>query len=48
MRAVAGSLDRQQVQAALTFAVATVEYTRTLTFTAVIQQGGWYWNQFVA
>ncbi|WP_228567036.1 amidoligase family protein [Nocardia sp. SYP-A9097] len=48
LRVFAGSLDIQQVQAALAFAAATVEYTRTLTSTEVIRQGGWDWNQFTA
>ncbi|MFE3058794.1 hypothetical protein [Nocardia sp. NPDC059239] len=48
LRVFAGSLDRQQVQAALAFAAATVEYTRGLTATEVIQRGGWRWDQFSA
>ncbi|WP_327139068.1 amidoligase family protein [Nocardia sp. NBC_01327] len=48
LRIFAGSLDLQHVQAALAFAAATVEYTRTLTSTDVIRQHGWDWDQFTA
>lgn len=46
VRVFAGSLDHQQVQAALAFVAATVEYTRTLTCTQVVRHGGWEWEQF--
>ncbi|MEV6072054.1 hypothetical protein AB0L82_36410 [Nocardia sp. NPDC052001] len=48
LRVFAGSLDRQQVQAALAFAAATVEYTRGLDSAAVIQHSGWDWHRFTA
>ncbi|MEV6096173.1 amidoligase family protein [Nocardia sp. NPDC051981] len=48
LRVFAGSLGPQQVQAALAFVAASVEYTRTLTSTDVVRHGGWDWEQFTA
>lgn len=47
LRIFAGSLDRQYVQAALAFVDASVEYTRRLTSTDVLRDGGWEWSRFV-
>ena len=47
LRIFASSLDPQEVQAALAFTAASVEYTRDLTV-ATITNGGWTWPAFVA
>ncbi|MEV0766133.1 amidoligase family protein [Nocardia sp. NPDC050435] len=47
LRVFASSLEPQQVQAALAFADASVEYTRTLTAARITRQGGWQWDAFV-
>ncbi|MEV0334491.1 hypothetical protein [Nocardia sp. NPDC050717] len=46
LRVFASSLQRQQVQAALGFAHATVEYTRTLRAHDVVAGHGWEWATF--
>jgi hypothetical protein len=48
LRIFASSLDPQQVQAALGFAAASVEYTRDLTIDKIANGGGWGWPAFVA
>ncbi len=48
LRVFASSLQRQQVQAALAFAHASVEYTRGLRARDVARFGGWDWNTFTA
>ncbi|WP_194853173.1 hypothetical protein [Nocardia sp. SYP-A9097] len=47
VRIFASSLHRQQVQAALAFVAASVEYTRTLTSGDVARRRGWEWAAFV-
>ncbi|WP_194818002.1 amidoligase family protein [Nocardia sp. XZ_19_385] len=47
LRVFASSLQPQQVQAALAFADASVEYTRTLTAAQITRHNGWQWNAFV-
>ncbi|MFB7720174.1 amidoligase family protein [Nocardia sp. NPDC056100] len=47
VRIFASSLDPQQVQAALAFVAASVEYTRTLTSGDVATRRGWEWTAFV-
>jgi hypothetical protein len=44
----ASSLDPHEVQAALGFAAASVEYTRDLTVDKILKDGGWAWPAFVA
>ena len=46
LRIFASSLQAVQVQAALGFAAATVDYTRTLTIPAITRHGGWTWPAF--
>ncbi len=46
LRVFASSLKPQQVQAALAFAAASVEYTRALTVAAIAQRQGWEWAAF--
>jgi len=48
VRIFASSLHPQQVQAALGFVAASVEYTRTLTSGEVIRHRGWEWTAFTA
>jgi hypothetical protein len=48
LRVFAGSLDPGQVQAALAFAAASVEYTRDLSVAAIAHHAGWGWRSFVA
>ncbi|MGW5922118.1 amidoligase family protein [Nocardia fluminea] len=48
LRIFASSLQRQQVQAALSFAHASVEYTRTLRAHDVTRHRGWDWATFTA
>jgi hypothetical protein len=48
LRVFASSLDPTEVQAALGFTAASVEYTRTLTPAAIVGKGGWSWPAFVA
>jgi hypothetical protein len=48
LRIFASSLDPAQVQAALAFAAASVEYTRGLTAHDIAHHGGWQWPAFVA
>ncbi|MEV0299119.1 hypothetical protein [Nocardia sp. NPDC050710] len=48
LRVFASSLDAQQVQAALGFAQASVEYTRGLRVTDIIHHRGWEWDAFTA
>lgn len=48
LRVFASSLEPSQVQAALAFAAASVQYTRTLTVRAVTRAGGWTWPVFVS
>lgn len=47
LRVFASSLDPDQVQAALGFAAASVEYTRELTVAAIARHDGWSWSAFV-
>jgi hypothetical protein len=47
LRIFASSLDPVQVKAALGFAAATVEYTRTLTVADITRRHGWGWDAFV-
>ena len=47
LRVFASSLRPQQVQAALAFAAASVEYTRILTVPAIAQHQGWEWATFI-
>ncbi|MFE3795734.1 hypothetical protein [Nocardia tengchongensis] len=47
VRIFASSLHHQQVQAALAFIAASVEYTRTLTSGDVARRRGWEWTAFV-
>jgi hypothetical protein len=47
LRVFAGSLDPGQIQAALGFAAASVEYTRTLSVPQIARHGGWQWPAFV-
>lgn len=47
LRIFASSLDPCQVQAALAFTSASVEYTRELTADAIAHRGGWTWPAFV-
>ena len=48
LRIFASSLQRQQVQAALGFAHASVEYTRTLRAHDITRHQGWDWTTFTA
>lgn len=48
LRVFAGTLNRQQAQAAIGLAVASVEYARTLTTQDVAQRSGWEWSAFAA
>ncbi|WP_232840202.1 MULTISPECIES: hypothetical protein [Nocardia] len=48
LRVFASSLHPRQVKAALAFAAASVEYTRTLTAAQVARQRGWEWSAFTA
>jgi hypothetical protein len=48
LRIFASSLNPVEVQAALGFASATIEYTRQLTATAIVANGGWTWPAFAA
>ncbi|MBY8863549.1 hypothetical protein K7711_44270 [Nocardia sp. CA2R105] len=48
VRIFASSLRPQQVQAALGFVDATVEYTRTLTSGDIARRRGWEWTAFTA
>ena len=47
LRIFASSLDPREVQAALAFAAASVEYTRDLTVDTIANRGGWAWPAFV-
>jgi hypothetical protein len=47
LRVFASSLWPGEVQAALAFAAATVEYTRDLDANKIIQSNGWAWSTFV-
>ncbi|MFE3230128.1 hypothetical protein [Nocardia sp. NPDC059228] len=47
VRIFASSLQPQQVQAALAFVAASVEYTRALTSGDVARRRGWEWTAFV-
>ncbi|MGF6886708.1 hypothetical protein ABIA39_004518 [Nocardia sp. GAS34] len=46
LRVFAGSLQIQQVQAALAFTAASIEYTRGLTAADVVHRDGWAWSRF--
>ena len=46
LRVFASSLDTREVQAALAFAAASVEYTRGLTAADVARRRGWEWTAF--
>lgn len=46
LRIFASSLDPDEVKAALALAAASVEYTRDLTLTQIIREGGWTWRAF--
>jgi len=46
LRMFASSLNPKQVQAALAFAAASVEYTRELTLAAISRHRGWEWDAF--
>ncbi|WP_433621031.1 hypothetical protein [Nocardia sp. CA-120079] len=48
LRVFASSLYPRQVKAALAFAAASVEYTRTLTAAQVARRRGWEWSAFTA
>ncbi|MFE3001373.1 hypothetical protein ACFXG4_41105 [Nocardia sp. NPDC059246] len=47
VRIFASSLHPQQVQAALAFVAASVEYTRELTSADIARRRGWEWTAFV-
>ncbi|EWM19686.1 hypothetical protein [Kutzneria sp. 744] len=46
LRMFASSLKRQEVQAALALASASVEYTRVLSVSDIVRRGGWTWAAF--
>jgi hypothetical protein len=46
LRIFASSLEPEQVQAAIGFAAASVEYTRTLTVADIAHHGAWTWPAF--
>jgi hypothetical protein len=46
LRVFASTLDRQEVQAALGLAAASVEYTRALSVTDIVSRAGWEWSSF--
>ncbi|MBE1467475.1 amidoligase family protein [Kibdelosporangium phytohabitans] len=48
LRVFAGTLKRQQAQAAIGLAVASVEYTRFLSTRDIARCGGWEWPAFAA
>lgn len=48
LRIFAGSVDPGVVKAALGFAAATIEYTRTLSAHTIVKRDGWSWKAFVA
>ncbi|WP_067474230.1 hypothetical protein [Nocardia amamiensis] len=48
LRIFASSLHPQQVQAALAFAAASVEYTRELSAADIARRRGWEWTAFTA
>ncbi|MET8779091.1 hypothetical protein ABZV58_29155 [Nocardia sp. NPDC004654] len=48
LRVFASSLQRQQVQAALAFAAASVDYTRGLSAAQIARRNGWEWSAFTA
>lgn len=48
VRVFAGSVDAQEVRAALGMVHASVEYTRQLDTASVIKKGGWDWAAFNA
>jgi hypothetical protein len=47
LRIFASSLNPDEVQAALAFAAASVDYTRDLTVTTIAHRNGWSWQAFV-
>jgi hypothetical protein len=47
LRIFASSLNPDEVQAALAFTAASVDYTRDLTVTSIAHHGGWSWHAFV-
>lgn len=47
VRVFASSLDPSEVQAALAFVAASVEYTRDLDANKIIKSRGWAWSSFV-
>jgi hypothetical protein len=47
VRVFASSLDPREVQAALAFCAASVEYTRDLDASKIIKERGWAWQSFV-
>jgi hypothetical protein len=47
LRVFASSLNPREVQAALGFAAASVQYTRDLTIDKIAKGGGWAWPAFV-
>ncbi|GIJ49377.1 hypothetical protein Val02_62630 [Virgisporangium aliadipatigenens] len=47
LRIFASTLDPLQIQAALGFAAASVEYTGELTYQTIAHDGGWTWPAFV-
>ncbi|WP_228534569.1 hypothetical protein [Nocardia sp. BSTN01] len=48
LRVFASSLNTREVQAALAFADASVEYTRTLSAADIARRRGWEWAAFTA
>jgi|tagenome__1003787_1003787.scaffolds.fasta_scaffold20798803_2 hypothetical protein len=48
LRIFASSLNPREVQAALGFAAASVEYTRHLTVDTIAHAGGWTWPAFAS
>jgi hypothetical protein len=47
LRVFASSLDPREVQAALAFAAASIEYSRDLTIGQITLGGGWAWSTFL-
>lgn len=47
VRVFAGSVHRNEIQAAMAFMAASIEYTRQLTAHAIVAEDGWSWSSFI-
>lgn len=48
VRIFAGSVDAQEIRAALQLVHGSIEYARTLDAASVLKKSGWEWNSFTA